>query len=322
MKRKIIVFLLLVLSMSYIKDLYAISIDSANPPGHSKKKFLVEDVADTPDSILTKQFTVVPENELLVSEIRDTLMIPDIDGSQDDKLWADVSETEVLLMKRDGEKLSVAIRAAYYSDSIFFLVSWADESKNETHETLIWDKKEKEYVPGGDIEDSLALMFYFNDVNGSCMTSGETVSADYWHWRAARSKGPRYAYDGMINISGLKLPRANSYKAKSGGKVWIQSVRDSGSSPWRIHLPVKYIGERVPSYVPSKPTISSADVKAVGKHDDGVWAVEFLREMDTDHNDDIAFDPEKSYRFSIAVYDSSTKGDHFTSPIINLRFEK
>ena len=261
-------------------------------------------------------------NTVLAHKIDEEKNAPSIDGLDNDSIWGKISPEEIKLVREDGQKITVSVKAAYFSDTIFILASWADSTKNNTHETLTWSKNKKEYTMGKDIEDSVALLFYMGDVKNSCMTSSTGTTADYWRWCAARSDKSQYAFDGMIKTSASKLAHANSYKGEGGKKIWIQKLQDSGVAPWKIQLPVKFIGDKIPSYLPETPTISSADVRARGGYVKDRWVVEFSRELNTNHSDDIVFDTAKKFLFAIAVYNGAMGRDHFSSQLIELTFEK
>jgi hypothetical protein len=258
---------------------------------------------------------------VLVHKIDAKPDVPLINGAEDEDIWEAAAEEFVKLAREDGRKLRVCIKAAYFSDTIFFLVRWYDKSEDKTHETLIWNEKDQKYFTGEDKEDSIVLLFYLNDVDDTCMKSGEEASGDYWHWQAARSKGSGHAYDGRITLSSLKLADANSYTAKDGRQIWIQKVKDSGNAPWKKQLPNKFIGNNTPSYLSEKPTKSSADVKAKGDFDKNRWTVEFSRKLNTDNADDIVFGIKNEYKFAIAVYDGSVDQSHYTSQVIRLVFQ-
>jgi hypothetical protein len=83
-------------------------------------------------------------------------------------------------------------------------------------------------------------------------------------------------------------------------------------------------GDEVPGYWLTYPTDSRADVrgKATFDADRGVWTLEVARRLTTaDAEHDVAFNPAagKSYAFTVAVFDASTRRHWGSEPIL-LRF--
>jgi hypothetical protein len=83
-------------------------------------------------------------------------------------------------------------------------------------------------------------------------------------------------------------------------------------------------GDEVPGYWLTYPTDSRADVrgKATFDEDRGVWTLEVARRLRTpDPEHDVTFNPDdgKSYTFTVAVFDASTRRHWGSEPIV-LRF--
>ena len=78
----------------------------------------------------------------------------------------------------------------------------------------------------------------------------------------------------------------------------------------------------VPGFLVRNPTGSRSDVKAKGDWDDGRWRVEMKRAMNTeDVVNDVAFNPEKTYTFTIAFMNGSGV-IHSGSIPLTLRFRR
>lgn len=244
-----------------------------------------------------------------------------VDGDSNESAWKEIEFLTVMMERPGKESIELKIKAFYSPDRIYFMTTWRDNSLNDTYETLIWNERKKEYYVDKDMEDSLAFLFYMNGINDPCMKSGVETTADYWHWRAGRLKDSKNAYDGTMVISSSPLTHANAYPSHDGKMVWIRKEQDDGKAPCKIQLPVKYIGERAPSYLSCIPTKSSADVTGVAQYYKKKWTVEFSRALDTSYDDDIVFNPSKKYNFALAVYDGAEKDAHFTSKMITLEFE-
>ncbi len=247
--------------------------------------------------------------------------VPKVDGISKESLWRRISPTDFILTKADGKRVTVQLKATYSRSTIYILAVWPDRTRNESHETLVWDRRKGEYYNDKDMEDSISFLYYMDDLKNSCMKSGIETEADYWHWRAARLKGSKFSFDGKLKISSTQLPHANPYPSHNGKVVWIQKKNDRGKTPWKIQLPIKYEGDKVPSYRPRDPTGSAADVSARGRYTKNKWTVEFSRKLSTGNSDDVDFDIKKKQPFAVAVYNSSAKQDHFASDLLTLEFQ-
>ena len=72
--------------------------------------------------------------------------------------------------------------------------------------------------------------------------------------------------------------------------------------------------------MPNMPEGSRADIKAVSRYANGSWAVMLYRQLDTGHDDDVAFNPRKKYNFAMALFDDSGDEDSYDSEVLSLQF--
>lgn len=177
-------------------------------------------------------------------------------------------------------------------------------------------------------------------------TATAEEKGDLWHWKAARSAPYAYADDAWLTVAGNP---SGSYRetgrrkdAGEGGDVLNQS-RD-GNTPLYMQNPqippsapgfllfeealeikdfsIFKAGDTIPFRLPHKPSGSRFDVKAVSRYADGAWTVMLYRSLDTGHDDDVVFRPDRNYSFAIAVFDNSGT-DHSKATLpLTLAFER
>ena len=168
---------------------------------------------------------------------------------------------------------------------------------------------------------------------------------DLWHWKAARSAPYNHADDAWLTVAGNP---SGSYRETGrrkdkghGGDVrnqnadgtrpiYMQNPRIAPSVPgsllfaealeitdYSIFTP----GDIIPYRLPLKPSGSRFDVKALSRYADGGWTVMLFRRLDTGHEDDVVFLPDRKYSFAIAVFDDSG-ADHSKATLpLTLEFE-
>ena len=116
---------------------------------------------------------------------------PDIDGRDSDRAWNLARGSRVTVREVDGDQndrsSSVIIKSVRTASHIYFLVSWADTTRDATHKTWVWNAGKKAYEQGGDREDVLALAFEHTGVFDADMLSGVESVWDIWQWKAART---------------------------------------------------------------------------------------------------------------------------------------
>ncbi|MBN1503558.1 MAG: hypothetical protein JW952_00675 [Candidatus Eisenbacteria bacterium] len=163
-----------------------------------------------------------------------------------------------------------------------------------------------------------------------------TGSFDAWYWMRARTD-PVSRCDDMVldstgflgddgiapwgsNLRGVGYVPRYIAKGENGGLSPAKFVYDPGpfgqaftpcdtvnpGSLLNWNDPRDPLVDYVPAYIVRDPTGSRGDVKAKGEWDDGRWQVEIKRAMNTaDVLNDVAFDPAKTYTFTIAFMNGS-----------------
>lgn len=241
---------------------------------------------------------------------------PTIDGSAAD--WSSVPATTITVTpgvdgdaKNNTGTVDATLKAAINGDTIYFMAQWPDDTKDDTHATLTWDKAEDAYVKGKDREDRIGLKFDMDGDFTTCMLSGKEYKADVWQWKAFRSGSAGYVHDKMHIFSKAQLPKAKEHPTRDGSSIWIARPSDAGSKPYKGVTPLDNIGDSIPSYNVAKEwTGSIGDVRAASKHDGKMWTVEFQRKLDTGHDDDVKFEAGKSYKSGIALFNHAGDDHH------------
>ena len=251
-------------------------------------------------------------------EVKKLSQAPRLDGDGSD--WAGTPGFEVPVKGASGDQ-SVILKVGYFDDTFYWLATWKDSTKDDTHKTFSWDKAAGKYVTGKDREDRFAVSFGMDGDFDASKLSGKEFRADVWHWKAARSNPVGLAHDKMWIISRKKLQRAREWKAADGQSVWLARPSDSGSKLYKSKRYTEFAGQSVPKYIVSQNVSGSvADVKAKGDWKDGVWTLEMARKLDTGHADDVTFEVGRSYQFSIAVFDHRGDDKHSVSAVFTLTF--
>jgi hypothetical protein len=281
----------------------------------------------------------------------------------DDPSWKKARATRIPLEGKDkfaGKKKTVTAKAIYTYEDIYFLFTWEDATKSVTKKTWIFDGKKWIHLKGD--EDRLALLFEITRIKNfgskgcaaTChgpykaplfeykfSTGSATEKGDLWHWKAARSDPYNHADDGWLTITDVETGRR--YDAGKGGD-FINETEDK-SKPLLMQNPsqipsrsgfllmdeavkitdrsVFKAGDTIPFRLPENLIGSRGDIKALSRHATGSWTLMLHRPLDTDHNDDVMFNPRKKYSFAMAIFDDSGGEDSYDSETtITLKFSR
>ena len=248
---------------------------------------------------------------------------PDIDGRDSDLAWSLARGSRITVREvagnQKGRSRQVILKSVRTASHIYFLVSWADTTRDATHKTWVWNAEKKAYEQGSDREDVLALAFEHTGTFNADMLSGVEAVWDVWQWKAARTDPAGHAMDKTHRFGKAKpAGKAKSFPARDGSTIWIARPEDDGASSQESRpAPKEHKGDRVPKYVAGTPSGSAADVRAKGVWKDGRWTVEFARKLSTGHADDAVLDG-KTYRMGLAVFDRAEHVHHSRSEVIEL----
>ena len=81
-------------------------------------------------------------------------------------------------------------------------------------------------------------------------------------------------------------------------------------------------GDTLTYRMPKNPEGSRGDIKAESNYANGSWTVMLSRNLDTGHDDDVAFNPRKKYNFAMALFDDSGDEDSYDSEVLTLQFKR
>lgn len=226
---------------------------------------------------------------------------PVIDGSGADEVWAEAIEYTTY---DQVAKINLTLKAAYTDAEIFFLVSYPDADKSDTHKTWEWDEVTQMYKTGLDRED--VFIFKWNMEPHPVdlfLKSDDNYTADIWFWKACRSNPSGYADDKIDRVSSILIPKSTELSSRSGKKMYLIREGDSGTPACKDILYEDYQQDKMPAFISITPTGSRQDVKAKGLWAEGRWTIEFGRLLNTGNNDDLQFDTSKTYLFGVSRYE-------------------
>ncbi|MCP4158087.1 MAG: hypothetical protein GY757_60850 [bacterium] len=281
----------------------------------------------------------------------------------DDPLWEKARATRIPLEGKDkfaGNKKTLTAKAIYTYEDIYFLFTWKDATRSVIKKTWKFDGQKWTHLKGD--EDRIALLFEItrikNFASQGCAatchgpykaplfeykfsTGTAAEKGDLWHWKAARTDPYNHADDGWLTIVDIETGRR--YDAGKGGDIKNETVdksrpiymQDPTLEPSRpgfllMNEAVKITdysafktGDTIPFHLPYHLIGSRGDIKTISRHADGSWTLMLYRQLDTDNNDDVMFNPRKKYSFAAAVFDNSGDEDSYDSETtITLRFSR
>jgi hypothetical protein len=281
----------------------------------------------------------------------------------DDPIWQEAEEIHIPLegkAKFAEKKLIVRTRAVYTYEDLYFRFAWKDATRSVTKAAWQFDGRNWSHLEGN--EDRLALLFEITriknfgsqgctatchgpyrhplkDYKFSTGTAGE--KGDLWHWKTARTDPYNHADDQWLTVPNEKTGRRDD--AGKGGDVrnetedksrplYMQNSAQKPSKPGFLLMNEAVritdysgfkAGDIIPYRLPQNLIGSRGDIKAFSRHADGGWTLMLYRALDTDHEDDVIFDPRKMYSFAMAVFDDSGDEDSYDiETTITLKFKR
>jgi hypothetical protein len=226
---------------------------------------------------------------------------PVIDGVAADKVW---SKAQQITTHDKIADIDMTLKAVYTDKEIFFLVSYPDKDESRIHRSWVWNKKTEEYDGGKDREDAFVLKWNMEDKSVDLSVFADNLyTADVWFWKACRTDPSGYADDKVQRLSAEPIKKAKEISHKSGQKMYLQRSGDTGKSAFKSTMLIEYKGDVVPRFIPKKPTLSRADIKAKGTWTDGRWTIEFGRKLNTGHEDDILLNTKDTFLFGVSRYE-------------------
>lgn len=238
-------------------------------------------------------------DQTLICAFSDTA--PRIDGRLDDPVWATTTE----IVTRDSvADIEHRLRCAWDGKRVYLLASYPDADENRQHKTLHWQADEQRYVIGPEREDTLVLKWNLEPFPVDLsVSSDDNYHADIWFWKAVRTDPGGYADDKLQIYSTEHLDDATLLLSKQFRQFYLVRKGDPGRSAYQQIIPLAYLGDAVAPYQQREPQGSRGDIQARGHWQDGVWTVEFARDLITQDPDDIAFIQGQDMQFGISRYE-------------------
>ncbi|UCG12886.1 MAG: hypothetical protein JSU72_20870, partial [Deltaproteobacteria bacterium] len=263
--------------------------------------------------------------------------------------------------KFEGKKASVTTKAVHTGDSIYFLFKWKDPTLSVTKGAWKYDGEKWIHIKSNEDRISLlfeinrinkfatkgcAVVCHVpegapNAKDGKFGTSSAAEKGDLWHWKAARSDPAGFADDTWVTVISAKKGGRKGDAGSGGDK---KNRTEDKSKPMYVLAPGKQLGKHgillaadaveitdysifmpgdvITDRMPKKYQGSRGDIKAVSRYDGLGWTVMLYRKLDTDNDDDVAFNTRKKYSFAMALFDDSGDEDSYDSEILTLKFSR
>ncbi len=227
---------------------------------------------------------------------------PVINGAGTDAVWTEATEYTTHDNTAD---IDIKIKTVHTDKKIFFLVSYPDPDKSDTHKLWTWNSGEDRYKSGLDREDMFVIKWNMNPgpVDLS-LTSNDEYKADIWFWKAFRTDPMGYADDKYQVYGATKRAKSTKLISKTGKAMYLIRRGDAGTSAYKSTFYVDHVNDKMSHFDHVVPTGSRGDIKAKGVWVDGRWTIEFERALVTGNDDDVQFDNmSKEYIFGVSRYE-------------------
>ncbi|MBC8280579.1 MAG: hypothetical protein H8E48_07330 [Chloroflexi bacterium] len=252
---------------------------------------------------------------------------------------------------------TIKVQAVYNDSDIWLRFEWPDPTKSQTR---LWTYDGTSWSKGGN-EDRLGLYWQISTLDqfgtrgcaALChdaasdpdewymITPKDGQRADNWHWKAQRSLPVGYVDDkwlGGVLEDPSDVESANHGDSKDSGG-YSSNASEDGKSPAfmppdlgsavlikseAIPLDASMItaGVQVPKEMLERPVGSRGDINSMAVYENATWTTVMHRKMDTDNNDDVQFNPARTYPFGVAVFDNAGGFKHAVSPeVLFLEFK-
>lgn len=222
---------------------------------------------------------------------------PALDRTERIRLGLDPSDD-----KNHTGRLDVALKVGSHGGRLYFAVRYPDPAPDL--EYRMWEWRGDKYTEGKQREDMFALRFHLDGEFDRSMLSTKDYKADVWQWSSARTNPSGTAEDMVHHMTTKMLDSAAEYTLPDGKTtIYIKKTRDEGNAPYRmLPRPKERRGDKLPSYEIAPASGSAADVAAKGEWSNGYWHIEFSRQLNTGHTDDVVFRTGSRVLTQLAVF--------------------
>lgn len=246
------------------------------------------------------------------------------------------------------DPISVDMRAFYTDREIFIRLSWPDATADT--DIRAWRFDGDVWQNLGNVEDGLGLAWdggsffprftcsaachlddfgvrgaSFHATNKMKLVS-ESQWLDLWNWKARRTGRFGFADDRLISSEGMEgdvpgeLFKENS-RARLNPENGLAFFAEGDAPIYDVEgLPIgtefRPAGSTAPGFLTETPAGSRADVKALGRWQDGRWTVILRRVLDSGDPRDVRFVPgdRQGVAFGLSIMDNSLF-EHYASVI-------
>lgn len=149
-----------------------------------------------------------------------------IDGSEREPAWSKAPESVIKLAH--GPVRTASVKAIYTDEEIYLRVRWPDATEDRLYRPWVWDRAQRQFVEGPQVDDSLILSFEIGCEWTPSFLSGYVFDFDGWQWMAARSDPVGQAADmyGSVQDQDFKILNFTRYKSRNSEKVWNVKFTD------------------------------------------------------------------------------------------------
>ena len=226
---------------------------------------------------------------------------PVIDGVTNDPAWKKAQE---IVSLDKVSQLPITLKAVYSDTELYFQVSFPDQDESRTHKSWTWDEGREIYTVGHDREDTFILKWNMLPAAVDLsIFADDPHRADVWFWKACRTDAAGYADDKNHILDQKEERGVTKIISRSGKTMYLLRRGDDGTSAYGIDLITGYQDKVMPRFIPRQPTGSRSDVKARGIWKDGIWTIEFRRDLSTGQQDDIKFTTDRQFLFGVSRYE-------------------
>ncbi|NQW23208.1 MAG: hypothetical protein HQ475_07180 [SAR202 cluster bacterium] len=243
---------------------------------------------------------------------------------------------------------TIKVQAVYNDTDIWMRFEWPDPTKSQTR---LWTYDGTSWSKGGN-EDRLGLYWQISTLdkfgtkgcNALCHDTADNPDewymispkdgqrADNWHWKAQRALPVGYVDDkwlGGVLEDPTDVESANHGDSKDSGGYSANASEDGKSPAFMppnlgsavlikseaVPIDVSMItdGVQIPRELIERPIGSRGDIDSMAVYDNATWITVMHRKLDTGNNDDVQFNPARSYPFGVAVFDNAGGFKHAIS---------
>jgi hypothetical protein len=202
---------------------------------------------------------------------------PFLDGIAIDKCWTNASPMFLPYSEKNKtiSNKKISIKACHDNIKIYFLIQYSTNKELREHKFWHWNPVLQSYIPGKEEEEAFTIILAEKRENNQ--------EADIWIWRAGRTDPVNKADDLFYSTN------ARSKESQ------IHIKMDNGKCAWFSKYFGNYSGIKLPRFYNRTPTGSVADVSAKGCWGVSNLNIEFAREKNTNHSDDIQLTKRKYF---------------------------